>query len=319
MRQLVSIASNAFMELVRQPIYLLLMSSSCGFIVFLAAVPYFGLGEDPKLVKDMSLAVMLLSGLLGAVLCASSSVAQEIRLGTALTVLAKPVSRTVFLLGKYLGLVGTLTLLAATTLVASLHASRMAFDAYGGVDLAALSAYFGAGLASYAVAGFLNFFLRRTFVADAVFAFAIFTSIAFVYINFFTSKQLPFGEAGTVDWRLLPAGILILFALLVLASLALACSTRLDTVPTLAICTAFFFVGLVSDYLFGQPAKAGAWWADILYTLTPNWQQFWLADALEDKKSIPWSFVGGAAGYMASYVVAALVSALLLFEDRELN
>ena len=219
MRQLVTIASNAFMELVRQPIYLLLMSSSGGFIVFLSAVPYFGLGEDPKLVKDMSLAVMLLSGLLGAVLCASSSLAQEIRLGTALTVLAKPVSRTTFLLGKYLGLAGTLTLLTATNLVAGLHASRMAFDAYGSADIAALSAYFGAGLAGYAVAGFLNFFLRRTFVADAVFAFTLFTTIAFIYINEFTEKHLPFGEAATVDWRLIPAGILILFALFVLAGL----------------------------------------------------------------------------------------------------
>jgi ABC-type transport system involved in multi-copper enzyme maturation permease subunit len=319
MRQLVTIATNAFMELVRQPIYLLLLSSSGGFIVFLSAVPYFGLGEDPKLVKDMSLAVMLLSGLLGAVLCASSSVAQEIRLGTALTVLAKPVSRTTFLVGKYLGLAGTLTLLTGSNLVAGLHASRMAFDAYGSADIAALGAYFGAGFLAYAFSGFLNFFLRRAFVADAVFAFALFTTIAFVYITQFTQKQLPFGEAATVDWRLVAAGILILFALFVLAALALACSTRLDTIPTLAICTAFFMVGLMSDYVFGRPAKAGAWWAEVLYTLTPNWQQFWLADALEDKKSIPWAYVGRAAGYMAAYVVAAMASALMLFDDRELN
>ncbi len=319
MRQLVTIALNAFMELVRQPIYLLLMSFSGGFIVFLAAIPYFGLGEDPKLVKDMSLAVMLLSGLLGAVLCASSSVAQEIRLGTALTVLAKPVSRTTFLLGKYLGLAATLTLLTATNLVAGLHASRMAFDAYGSADIGALSAYFGAGFAAYAFAGFLNFFLRRTFVADAVFSVAALTTVAFVYITQFTEKRMPFGELATVDWRLVAAAVLILFALFVLAALALACSTRLDTIPTLAICTAFFMVGLMSDYIFGRPAKGGALWAEILYTLTPNWQQFWLADALEDKKSIPWAYVGRAAGYMASYVVAAMAAALMLFEDRELN
>jgi hypothetical protein len=67
MRTFVSIALNAFMELVRQPIFLLLMTTSAGFCVFIAAVPYFGFGEDPKLVKDMSLALMLLSGLFGAV------------------------------------------------------------------------------------------------------------------------------------------------------------------------------------------------------------------------------------------------------------
>jgi ABC-type transport system involved in multi-copper enzyme maturation permease subunit len=319
MRPFVTIAVNAFMELVRQPIYLLLLSSSGAFIVFLAAVPYFGLGEDPKLVKDMSLAVTLLSGLLGAVLCASSSVAQEIRLGTALTVLAKPVSRAVFILGKYAGLAATLTLLTASNFVATMLASWMAFDAYGSADLLALGLYFGGGIAGYAVAGFLNFFLRRAFVADAVFGYTLATTLAAVYLVLFTQKQLPFGEMATPDWRLLPVAVLILFALFMLAALALACSTRLDTIPTLAVCTAFFALGLVSDYLFGRPANAGHWWAQVLYDLTPNWQQLYLAQALEDNGKVPWSYVAKAAGYAASVVVAALAAALVLFEDRELG
>ncbi len=58
-----------------------------------------------------------------------------------------------------------------------------------------------------------------------------------------------------VDWRLMPAAILILFALWILAALALACSTRLDMIPTLAICSAFFLLGIMSDYLFGRRAE----------------------------------------------------------------
>lgn len=319
MRQFVTIAVNAFMELVRQPIYLILMASSGAFIVFLAAVPYFGLGEDPKLVKDMSLAVTLLSGLLGAVLCASSSVATEIRLGTALTVLAKPVGRAVFILGKYAGLAATLTLLTATNLVATLLASWMAFDAYGEADLRAIGLYFGAGFVAIAIAGFMNFFLRRTFVADAVFAFSIVPTLAAAYVTLGTQKQLAFGDMAAADWRLLPAAVLILFALLVLAALALACSTRLDTIPTLAVCLAFFGLGLVSDYVFGRPASSGQWWAQIAYDLVPNWQQLYLAEALEDKGRIPWAYVARAGGYAASIIVATLAVALILFEDRELG
>jgi ABC-type transport system involved in multi-copper enzyme maturation permease subunit len=319
MRSFLTIAINAFMELIRQPIYLLLLSSSGAFIVFIAAVPYFGLGEDPKMVKDMALAITLLSGLLGAVLCASSSVAQEIRQGTALTVLAKPVGRAVFLLGKYAGLVATLTLLTATNLVATLLSSWMAFDAYGSADVQALALYYGGAIAGYAIAGFLNFFLRRIFVADAVIGFAIATTLAAGYLTFFTEKTLPFGEHAAADWRLLPAAVLILFALFMIAALALACSTRLDTMPTLAVCTAFFALGLVSDYLFGQRAHAGQWWAQILYDLTPNWQQLYLAQALEDKGVIPWGYVLRASGYAASVIIASLSVALVLFEDRELG
>ncbi|MBI4327087.1 MAG: hypothetical protein HY674_17755, partial [Chloroflexi bacterium] len=57
----------------------------------------------------------------------------------------------------------------------------------------------------------------------------------------------------------------------------------------------------------------------VVYAVVPNWQLFWLADALENKKSIPWSYVGQAFGYMAGYLGAVLALALLLFEDRELT
>jgi ABC-type transport system involved in multi-copper enzyme maturation permease subunit len=319
MRQFIAIAFNAFMELVRQPVYLMVMTCSAGFIIFLSVVPYFGLGDDAKLVKDTALAVMLVSGLLGAVLCASTSLAQEIRLGTALTVLSKPVSRFSFLMGKYAGLAGTLTLLSASNLVATLLASRMAYDAYGDADMKSLSIFVGAAAAAYAISGFLNYFMGRTFVSTAVFSFVVATTLAFLYIAFYTRLDKAFGEVASVDWRLVPAGILILFALLILAALALACSTRLDIVPTLVVCCAIFLLGLVSDYLFKAHADAGSLWAKTAYAVTPNWQQFWLADALEEKKRIPWVYVEHAAIYLVVYLGAALSVAALLFEDRELT
>src|SRR5881397_3624678 len=141
MRQFITIATNAFMELIRQPIFLLLMTSSAVFCVFLASIPYFGFGDEPKLVKNSVLAVMLLAGLLGAVLSASASLAREIRTGTALAVLSKPVGRANFLLAKYVGLAFALSLLAYVNLIACLLASRMAFDAYGSTDLFALGIF----------------------------------------------------------------------------------------------------------------------------------------------------------------------------------
>src|SRR2546426_9163584 len=93
MRQFATIAANAFMELVRQPVFLLLTTSSAVFSIFLASIPYFAMGEDQKLAKDGVLAVMLLAGLLGAGLWASSSPAREIRPGTALAGLGQPARR----------------------------------------------------------------------------------------------------------------------------------------------------------------------------------------------------------------------------------
>jgi hypothetical protein len=320
MRQFLTIATNAFMELIRQPVFLLLMTASVLFEIFLAVPYYFAFGDEPKLVKSSTLAVMLLSGLLGAVLSASSSLAREIRSGTALAVLAKPVGRAQFLLAKYAGLAAALTVLTYVNLVGVLLASRMAFDAYGSTDLKAIAIFGGAIALAYALAGFSNFFLRRTFVSDAVMAMVVLVTLAVAVIFQFTTQKESLGTLAHVDWRLVPAGILILFALWILAALAIACSTRLDTIPTLAICSAFFLIGLMSDYFFGTRAEAGEWWASALYTAIPNWQLFWLADALDmGKSTFQWGYVAKAFVYVVGYAGAALAVGTVLFEERELS
>ena len=100
------------MELVRQPVFLLLFTVSPLVMIVLAAVPYFGFGGtdmgpvnfDIKMVKDGALSVMFISGLFAAVICASSSLAREVSTGTALAVLSKPVARMYFIIGKYNGI-----------------------------------------------------------------------------------------------------------------------------------------------------------------------------------------------------------------------
>jgi ABC-2 type transport system permease protein len=319
MRQFITIATNTFMELVRQPIFLLLATASSAFSVFLASIPYFGFGDDPILVKQSVLALMLLTGLLGAVLSASNTLAREIRSGTALSVLSKPIGRAQFIFAKYAGLAAALAVLNYVNMVAALTASRISFDAYGSADLRALSIFFGALVIAYAAGGFANYFLRRPFVSDALFAVVLLITIAFFCINALPKQNLA-SESGVVDWRIIPASILVLFALWILAGLALACSTRLEMIATLSICSGFFVLGLMSDYLFGTRARDGVWWAHIPYAVLPNWQLFWGGDALMATKPIAWGrYIGSSLSYTVCYVGAVLCVALCLFEDRELG
>jgi len=320
MRQFRNIAVNAFMELIRQPIFLLLMTGSVLFEIFLAVPYYFAFGDEPKLIENSALAVMLLSGLFGAVLSASSSLAREIRSGTALAVLSKPVSRAQFLLAKFAGLAAALLILTYVNMIGVLIASRMAFDAYGKTDLPAVG-IFAAGIAiAYALAGFGNFFLRRPFISNAVLGMVVMTTLAAFVIFQFTTQMESMGTQAHVNWNLLPAGLLVLFALWVLAAVALTCSTRFDTIPTLAICSAIFLVGLMSDYFFGLPASKGSWWASTLYSIVPNWQLFWLGDALDmGKSTFQWGYVAKAFAYMIGYAGAALAVGAALFEERELS
>ena len=320
MRQFFTIASNAFLELIRQPVFLLLTTGSAVFIIFLATPYYFAFGDEPKLVKNSALAVMLLSGLFGAVLSASASLAREIQRGTVLAVLAKPVGRAQFILAKYAGVAAALVILVYVNLVATLLTSRMAFDAYGSTDFFAVGLFFLSILLAYLLGGFSNFFLRRPFVSDAVLSLVVMVTVFFVIINFFDKHGKAQEFAQGVDWNLIPAGLLVLFAVWVIAGLALACSTRLETIPTLAICSGFFLVGIMSDYLFGRPAAQGEWWGTVLYTVLPNWQLFWLADAVASgKDAFHWSYAARALAYAGLYLGAVLSVAVVLFEDRELS
>jgi hypothetical protein len=196
----------------------------------------------------------------------------------------------------------------------------MTFDAYGSADVRALGIFFGAMVIAYAAGGFANYFLRRPFVSAALFASVLMITVAFVIIHFLPRNNPDVAAGGVTDWRIIPASILILFALWILAGLALACSTRLEMISTLAICSGFFVLGLMSDYVFGTRVRDGVWWANIPYAALPNWQIFWYGDALIGNKPVAWgSYVGPAFAYTACSVGAALAVALCLFEDRELG
>jgi ABC-type transport system involved in multi-copper enzyme maturation permease subunit len=324
MRQFITIARNAFMELIRQPVFLLLMTASALFTLFLAMPYYFAFGDEPKLVTNSTLAVMLLAGLFGAVVSASASLAREIRAGTALAVLSKPVGRAQFIVAKFVGVAIALTLLTYVNLVATLIASKMTFDAYGSTDTKAV-AIFSVGVAiAYLLGGFANYFLRRPFVSNTVLLLAVMVTLAAVIIIQFTKQMQSLDAVGHVDWRLVPAAILILFALWILAGIAIACSTRLDMIPTLAICSALFLLGLMTDYFYlkmgGTVDGGGPWWAGVLYSVLPNWQLFWVADALDSgRTTFHWGYVAKSAVYMTCYVGAALSVAVMLFEERELS
>lgn len=314
-----TIAWNGARELIRQPIVLLLVTVPGLFMVLMAHVPYLALESETKLIKDSALAVVFVVGLLAAVFCASNTLALELRTGTALAVMAKPVGRAKFIFGKYFGVALALSLIVYVNLLSAMMSSRMAPDLYQATDPPAYWSIMLGILFGLLVGGYTNFFNHRQFVGDAVLGIAFFSTITFIAACFLTKKWQfqPFG--ALMDWRMLSAGVLILCALLVLASVALACSTRMELMPTLAVCSIVFVLGLMTDYLFGRASDGGSFIASVCYSVLPNWQLFWMADALEGEKRIPLEYIIRAMSYVVCYMVASLSLALALFEDRELS
>jgi Cu-processing system permease protein len=117
MRSIRLVASAVFRESVRDRV----PSSIVVFAVLLMAASYLigqlTAGQDMKIIKDLGLAALSVFGLLIAVFIGIGLVSKEVERRSIYALLAKPVSRAQFLVGKYLGLVLTLAVnLSAMTL-----------------------------------------------------------------------------------------------------------------------------------------------------------------------------------------------------------
>ena len=74
----------------------------------------------------------------------------------------------------------------------------------------------------------------------------------------------------------------------------------------------------MSEHFFARAAEHSRW-AAVVYGLLPNWQHFWMSDALAGGGVIPWSYVGLAAGYALCLVVAILALGALSFQEAEVS
>ena len=129
MRSTLLIAMHVFRDSVRDKVlygivaFAILLMASSFLIGQLTA------GQDVKIIKDLGLAAMSLFGLFIAIFIGIGLVAREIERRSIYAVLSKPVQRYQFIIGKYLGLVGTLVVNLAIMAIAYYAVLQyMAFD-----------------------------------------------------------------------------------------------------------------------------------------------------------------------------------------------
>lgn len=111
-----AIAFNTFKEAIRDRILYLLLFFAAVCILFSRVLALLTVGDRAKIITDVGLASLSLFGALMAIMIGTGLVYKEIDKRTIYTLLAKPIQRYQFLLGKYLGLL--LTLLVMLVLMA---------------------------------------------------------------------------------------------------------------------------------------------------------------------------------------------------------
>lgn len=259
--QTLSIARNAFVESVRQPIVAILILISGITQLLNTAMTGFSMGlqesgevkSDDKLLFDIGLSAVFGLGTILASFIATSVLSREIENKTVLTVVSKPVSRATLIIGKYLGVAASLLIATSTMLIFLLLAIRHGVMSTASDELdqpvlvfTAIALFLSIGLAAWC-----NYFYRWSFPQTMTLLLLPFMFIAYVAILFVNKKWEPQPFFVDLKFQIAIACVSLTVAILVFAAIATAVSTRLSQVMTIVVCVGIFMVSLLSNHFLG--------------------------------------------------------------------
>jgi len=118
MNVILAIARNTFKEVLRDKVFYNLFVFALLMIGSALLLGTLTIGEQSKIIKDIGLASIDLFGVLIAIFVGVGLISKEIEKRTIYTIIAKPVHRYQFLLGRFAGLVFTMWVNTAVMLVA---------------------------------------------------------------------------------------------------------------------------------------------------------------------------------------------------------
>ena len=233
--QLWSIARNSFTESIRQPLFVVLILVGTLMMVLNVFLAAYTLDDDNKMLLDMGLSVLLTGGLFLAAFTATSVISTELMNKTVLTVVSKPVPRPVFIIGKYLGVMGALAtaywIMSIIFLFTVRHqVMQTASDGFDGpVITFGLIALFG----SLILAAMGNYLYHWVFTSTFVGSMFVLISLAGLLVLLMdrTWQFQPLLTEFTKDHshmgQIVVGQVLVFQSLLVLSAVAIAASTRL--------------------------------------------------------------------------------------------
>jgi hypothetical protein len=280
-----AIARNTFTELVRQKVFYFLMIFALLVIGNSAFMAKFSFQEQFQMLKDISLGAMSVFGSIIAILATANFLPKDMEDRTIYTILAKPVPRFSYLLGK---LCGIFSLLAVSILLMS------------AVFLAVLWIRESTVLAETRAQ------LQGSSAEEIAAAVKEVTNATF-HIN------------------LIPGIAVIFLKSALLASLTLFLSTfATSSIFTILMATALYFIGHLQStareyWLAGVDVQ---WWSRLLAALVsllfPDLQAFNLTDDIIAGAAVPMAVFAGTIGLGLLYISVYFSLAALVFSDREL-
>ena len=320
-----AITKNAVVEIIRQPVYGILLLTGMLLIGLSPAITMFSMASDESLMVDMGLATILLLGLIVAVLSATQVISREVEAQTVGAVLSKPVGRFVFVVAKFVAVSLAMALGCYLLIIVMLTTLRIGVPSSASwrLDWPAFLVALVPLLLAMGLGVYVNFFYRWNFTSSAIlFALPLYT-VGFLVLLIVNAgwevEVVPKIFLERHAWPVAQAAVLVFMGVWVLSSVAVAVSTRLNVVINVVICLTVFFVGMISQYLFGRFADHSrlAWLA---LRVVPSLEVFWVGDQLMAQVPlIPMRYVWTAGAYAAGFCASMVALAAFLFERREVT
>ena len=196
-RQLLTISRNTFTESIRQPIFTVLTLVAALALILGPSLSAYSMetGEgDKKILVDMGLSTLFITGMLLAAFSATGVLSREIEERTVLTVVSKPVNRPIFVLGKFLGVAGAILLAywVLSLLFMGTYRHGVMSTARDDFDVPVILFNLLAGLVALGVAAGGNYLYRWVFTSTFIKALAVTMTVGFLGI-------LVVGKEGAIQ------------------------------------------------------------------------------------------------------------------------
>jgi len=310
-RRVVAIAGNTFTESLRQRVFNILLVFALAVLASAAYFRSFSFAVEEavlRFVKDFCLGAISVFGTLLAIVATAQMIPGEIERRTIYTILAKPVRRFEFLLGKYLG---SVWLLLCSTIAMTLVFVAMLWITERG-QIASLRA---AGLAGSVVELPAEQEWGEEGIPDELAELGLQGSLA---------EEIALIRYQSRDPNLLKALLLVFVKICLVAAIVILISTFSGSVVfTVVLSVLVFFAGHLQEtarlvWAHGEAGPVPRLAMGILAFLLPDLTAFNVADEVVVGSPVPGELLVRTIGYGLLYIGGALALAWLIFSEREI-
>jgi len=274
------VAANTLTEAVRQKVIILFLLIGLVFIVLAVVLAQFTFGEQMKFIKDTSLGVISVITTLIAIVGTAQLLPSEVENRTIYTILAKPVRRFEFLLGKFCG--GLLLVLLGMALMCVLFAAVLWVKEQGMIRE-----------------------LSQTYLGESPAA------------HLESQQQIQQVQTEVWDVELVKALVAVLTQAALIASVTLLVSTfSTSLVFNVVVPLMVFIVGMLRGGAADMWGTHRLFMAVV--AVIPDFGLFNIADEINLGKVVPWAHIGQIVAYGLGRTLVIVVAAHLLFARREI-